>query len=176
MAKFFVSFTSTFESLLQGKLSPASLSEGTLVFGCKKEHVLVPYDQVPVEVLLNNKCKPNVHTTASIVNRKSIDVDVLEMWDHFAAQIRKANLENRLLFMHKIGHPSYRHFSQDAVDRGDDVFWKGSWVQPEHRSRTAKIYAEIESKLAVPLPDRAFIDQILAEAASTASIQGYTHG
>ena len=94
------------------------------------------------------------------------------MWDHFAAQIRKANLENRLIFMNEIGHPSYRTFSQDAVSRGDRVFWKGGWVKPEAAVKTPAFTPLMPS---IAMPDDAFIEQILSESAiGTRSIHGYS--
>jgi hypothetical protein len=131
MSKYFLSFTSTFESLLLGKLTIDDLATGNLVFGCKREHILLPYDLIPVEVTLMNKIKPKQEGHAqksTTVSRSKIDSDVLRVWDAFAAQVRKAGTERRLIFMNEIGHPSYRHFSHDAIQRGDEVFWHGHWV------------------------------------------------
>jgi hypothetical protein len=130
MGKYFLSFTSTFESLLKGKITIDDLSNGIMVFGCKRAHVLLPYDQIPIEVTLNNKLKPHLHGDkhhSMTVTRDKIDADVLRAWDAFAAQIRKASNDVRLVFMHDIGHPSYSHFCQDMLDRGEQVFWKGEW-------------------------------------------------
>jgi len=131
MSKYFLSFTSTFESVLLGKLAIDDLATGNLVFGCKREHILLPYDLIPIEVTLMNKIKPKQagHAEKSAtVSRNKIDNDVLRMWDAFAAQVRKASTEGRLIFLRDIGHPSYHHFSQDVVRRGDEAFWHGKWV------------------------------------------------
>jgi len=133
MSKYFLSFTSTFESLLAGKLTIADLATGILVFGCKREHILLPYDLIPIEVTLNNKVKPKQagNDKVTTVTREKVDHDVLKAWDAFAAQVRRASTEGRLIWMHDIGHPSYRHFSQDVVREGHQAFWKGSWVTLE---------------------------------------------
>jgi len=134
MSKYFLSFTGTFESLLTGKISLDDLRQGTMVFGCKREHVLLPYDLIPVEVTAMNKVKPKQTGAAehsTTVSRNKVDNDVLRLWDSFAAQVRKASTEGRLIFLREIGHPSYRHFAQDVVRRGDEAFWQGHWVTPE---------------------------------------------
>jgi hypothetical protein len=128
MTNYFLSFTSTFESLLKGKVTPADLVVGSLVFGCKRDHVLMPYDRIPIEITLNNKIKSKHTEQASSVTRQQVDTDVLKAWDTFAAQIRKASTEGRLVFLWDIGHPSYRRFSREALRRGDRVFWRGIWV------------------------------------------------
>jgi len=130
MSKYFLSFTSSFESLLSGKITLDDLRRGTLVFGCKREHVLLPYDLIPIEVTLNNKSKPKQaghNEKAATVTRDRVDHDVLKAWDAFAAQVRKASTEGRLILMHDIGHPSYSHFCRDALREGHEVFWKGHW-------------------------------------------------
>ena len=128
MATYFLSFTSTFESLLKGLITVDDLASGTMVFGCKREHVLMPYDRIPIEVTLNNTIKPKHHEQASTVSRDQVDGPVLKTWDTFASQVRKANNEGRLIFLWDVGHPSYHRFSQDAVRKGDRAFWRGSWV------------------------------------------------
>ena len=131
MSKYFLSFTSTFESLLIGKITLDDLAQGTMVLGCKREHVLLPYDVVPVEVTALNKVKPKQtghaeHSTT--VSRNKVDYDLLRVWDSFAAQVRKASTEGRLIFLREIGHPSYHRFAQEVVGRGDQAFWHGHWV------------------------------------------------
>jgi hypothetical protein len=128
MSKYFLSFTGTFESLLTGKITLDDLRQGTMVFGCKREHVLLPYDLLPVEVTAMNKIKPKQTGASTTVSRNKVDNDVLRMWDSFAAQVRKASTEGRLIFLREIGHPSYHHFAQDVVRRGDQAFWQGHWV------------------------------------------------
>ena len=96
MSKYFLSFTSTFESLLTAKITLDDLAHGSMVFGCKREHVLLPYDLIPVEVTAMNKVKPKQtghaeHSTT--VSRNKVDHDVLRVWDSFAAAVRKASTE-----------------------------------------------------------------------------------
>jgi hypothetical protein len=138
MSNYFLSFTSTFESLLLNQLTIADLAGGILVLGCKPEHVLLPYDLIPIEVTCHNTVKPkrwvpgqHSHEKTNTVSRDKIDPPVLKAWDAFAAQLRKASTEGRLIFMRDVGHPSYRHFSRDVVRRGDRAFWKGKWVTLE---------------------------------------------
>lgn len=136
MSKYYLSFTSTFESLLAGKITIADLATGTMVFGCKREHVLLPYDLIPIEVTANNKIKPKqtgLNEKSVTVTRQKVDNDVLRAWDAFAAQVRKASTEGRLIIMHDIGHPSYSHYCRDALRDGHQVFWKGQWVTLDER-------------------------------------------
>jgi hypothetical protein len=132
MAKYFLSFTSTFESLLKGQITAADLSTAHMVFGCRREHVLLPYDRIPIEVTLNNTIKPKHHEQASTVDRNQIDSPVLKAWDAFASQVRKASTEGRLILLRELpGHPSYVQFCEDFLQSGDVALWKGEWIKPE---------------------------------------------
>jgi hypothetical protein len=135
MSKYFLSFTSTFESLLSGKITMADLSAGTLVFGCKREHVLLPYDLIPIEVTWSNTVKPkhgapgeHSHDKSNTVRRDRVDHPALKVWDAFASQIRKASTEGRLIFLRDIGHPSYQDFIEDVLRPGDQALWRGQWA------------------------------------------------
>lgn len=125
--KYFFSFSSTFSSFLEGKLSLEELKEGYFVFGPVKEHVLSQNGRVHVLASRFNKEKLKIHETEWIPETY-LDELVLQKWLSFKGLLKELNQE-RVIWKEGKNYPRKCYiFLKD----GHEVFWNGCWQKLEN--------------------------------------------